>query len=168
MASPATTEDEYYVLELIDESSMNLYSYTFIGMLRGLETFSQLFETTSSSDSTWTIPHTPIIIKDSPDYIHRGLMIDSARHFLSIDMILKTIDSMMYNKLNVLHWHITDTESFPFPLHSFPNITTAGAYTAKLTYSFEDIKRVIDTAMLRGISVIPEVDSPGHALSWAK
>lgn len=58
-------------------------------------------------------------------------MIDTARHFLSVDTILKTIDSMLFNKLNVLHWHITDHESFPFPLRSFPNITKYGAYSKK-------------------------------------
>lgn len=55
----------------------------------------------------------PILIDDKPDYVWRGLMLDSSRHFLSIDAIKHTIDALMYNKMSVLHWHITDEDSFP-------------------------------------------------------
>lgn len=65
-----------------------------------------------------------------PDYFYRGLMIDTSRHFFSVKSILDTIDSMLYNKLNFLHWHITDADSFPFPLKSFPNITTFGSLSS--------------------------------------
>ena len=88
---------------------------------------------------TWSLKSAPLKIEDQPDYPHRGFMIDTARHFLSMDTILDTIDTMLYNKLNVLHWHITDTESFPFPLHSFPDITKDGTFSAKRRYSFEDV-----------------------------
>ena len=73
--------------------------------------------------------NTPIYISDQPAFPHRGIMIDTARHFLSLDTIYQTIDAMMYNKLNILHWHITDAESFPFNLSTYPNITIYGAYT---------------------------------------
>lgn len=60
---------------------------------------------------------------------HRGVMIDTARHFLPVSTILRTIDALQYNKMNVLHWHITDDESFPLEMFSDPEITNTGAFS---------------------------------------
>lgn len=65
----------------------------------------------------------PIVIEDEPDFWYRGVMIDTSRHYLSVNTILKTIDSLMMNKMNILHWHIVDDESFPLYLKSSPEIT---------------------------------------------
>lgn len=73
---------------------------------------------------------------------------------------------MMYNKLNVFHWHITDDESFPLYLESLPTMNQYGAYDAKLVFTKQDVKDIIDHATKNGIRVIPEVDSPAHARSW--
>lgn len=62
-------------------------------------------------------------------------MLDTARHFLKLSTILRTIDGMVFNKLNVLHLHLTDDESFPVYLTSFPNITFTGAYTKTEIYT---------------------------------
>ncbi|EAR96206.1 glycosyl hydrolase family 20 beta-N-acetylhexosaminidase family protein (macronuclear) [Tetrahymena thermophila SB210] len=167
LATADTLEDEYYDLQIYNTTYWKLTANKYVGLLRGLETYSQLF-TQDEDTEDWYLNNIPISIQDQPDYIYRGLMIDSARHFLSVETILKTIDSMLFNKLNVLHWHITDTESFPFPLKSFPNITKYGAYSKKKQYSFEDIQYIVDQALNKGIQVIPEVDSPGHAFSWAR
>lgn len=99
--------DEQYKLKIYNASYWELKVDTYVGLLRGLETFSQLFVLNEDVD-VWVLKDAPIIIKDIPDFAHRGLMIDTARHFLSVEAILKTIDSMLFNKLNVLHWHITD------------------------------------------------------------
>lgn len=72
----------------------------------------------------------------------------------------------MYNKLNVLHWHISDDESFPLELKSHPEITKAGSYSSNEIYSEADVKLIIERATSNGIRVIPEVDSPGHVRSW--
>ena len=69
------------------------------------------------------IENVPILIKDNPDFSYRGIMLDTARHFISKAAIIRTLDAMMFNKLNVLHWHITDDESFPLELKSYPEIT---------------------------------------------
>jgi hexosaminidase len=60
---------------------------------------------------------------------YRGLMIDSSRHFLPLKLIFETIDAMMYNKLNVLHWHIVDEDSFPLILDSHPEIAKYAAFS---------------------------------------
>ena len=63
-----------------------------------------------------------IYIYDQPQYPHRGVQVDTARHYLPFSLILQTIDSMMYNKMNVLHWHITDEDSFPLKLDKHPEL----------------------------------------------
>lgn len=68
------------------------------------------------------MPWTPISIKDEPRYPWRGLLIDSARHYLSVPLLEKTIDSMAALKLNTLHWHIVDAESFPFVSKKYPGM----------------------------------------------
>ena len=70
-------------------------------------------------------------------------MIDTARHYLSIQTIERTIDSMMLNKLNVLHWHITDDDSFPLLLKTLRVLTDSGAFSSKLVYTYDDVKHII-------------------------
>jgi hexosaminidase len=62
----------------------------------------------------------PIVIEDAPEFKWRGLMIDSSRHFLPLSLIKKTIDGLLFNKMNILHWHIIDQDSFPLEIPSVP------------------------------------------------
>lgn len=68
---------------------------------------------------------------------------------------------MAFNKFNVFHWHIVDDQSWPLQLKTYTNLTDA-AYHPKLVYSQADIKDIIEFARLRGIRVLPEIDTPGH------
>lgn len=72
---------------------------------------------------------------------------------------------MSYTKLNVFHWHITDGESFPFESQTFPDLVK-GAYSDTKIYTHRQISALIQYAYLRGIVIIPEIDSPGHVRSW--
>ena len=92
-------------------------------------------------------------------------MIDTARHYIPIELLLQQIEAMEMAKYNVFHWHITDAQSFPFESHLFPNLTL-GAYSGLQIYTHDDVKYVIDFAKDRGIRVIPEFDLPGHCSSW--
>ena len=135
------------------------------GFLRGLETFFQLLEPTDDAVQ-YQINYFPIHINDYPSFGYRGVMIDTARHFIKLSTLKHVLDGMLFHKLNVFHWHIVDEESFPLQLESFPEITEYGAYSSKEIYTREDVDEIIQYARVRGIRVIPEVDSPAHSMSW--
>jgi hexosaminidase len=102
---------EKYSLIIRNNSRWELSSDYYPGFLRGLETFSQLFEKNEKDE--YVVYGTPISISDAPQYIWRALMIDTSRHFLPVSTIKRAIDAMMYSKLNLLHWHIVDEDAFP-------------------------------------------------------
>ena len=94
-------------------------------------------------------------------------MIDSSRHFLPLNSIYQTLDAMEMNKLNVLHWHLSDDQSFPYESRIFPELSQKGAYLPRThVYHWNDVSNVIEYARIRGIRVIPEFDTPGHTNSW--
>ena len=86
---------------------MVLTAKHYVGLVHGLETFSQIVSYDKGADQFY-IPYLPINIKDDAFFPHRGLMIDTARHFLNKEAIKKVIDGMSFTKLNVLHWHVSD------------------------------------------------------------
>ncbi|KAL1501006.1 hypothetical protein ABEB36_006412 [Hypothenemus hampei] len=160
---PPLNMDEEYVVGIQKDGYFNLTSESIWGILRGLESFSQLLY---YSDQTILINCT--IVWDRPRYSHRGFLLDTGRHFIPLDKIYQIILGMSYNKLNVFHWHIVDDQSFPFVSSKFPELSSFGAYHPSLTYSPEDVANVIEFARLRGIRVIPEFDTPGHTRSWGQ
>lgn len=160
---PALGDDESYKLR-ITATAATLKAKTIWGALRGLETFSQLVTYDFDTGSYAVLPCT---IRDAPRYPHRGLMVDTGRHFLPVATLLHIVDALPYAKLNVLHWHLTDTQSFAIETPSRPRLWK-GAFSPRERYSTEDVRVVVEHARLRGIRVVPEFDSPGHAESWCK
>lgn len=90
-----------------------------------------------------------------------------ARHFQTLASIRTMIDSLPYAKLNVLHWHMSDTQSYPFQSKSYPKLWD-GAWSEQERYIQADIADVVEYARLRGVRVLVEFDMPGHAGSWCK
>lgn len=133
------------------------------GALRGLETFSQMIF--YYRNNFWI---NTSLVYDFPRFSFRGLLIDTSRHFIPVKIILDTLDAMSYDKLNVLHWHITDDPSFPYQSKKFPQLSQFGAFSPEHVYSQEDIEKIIDYARKRGIRVVSEFDVPGHTKSWGK
>lgn len=80
-------------------------------------------------------------------------MIDSSRHFQPVKVIKKMIDGLMFNKMNVLHWHITDEDSFPMEVNTVPELSQYGSVGG--TYSLNDVKILIQYAKTRGVRLIP-------------
>ncbi|KAI3865763.1 hypothetical protein MKX03_025509, partial [Papaver bracteatum] len=139
---------------------------TVFGALRGLETFSQLCSFNYGTKSV-QVYKAPWYIQDEPKFVFRGLLLDTSRHFLPINVIKQVIESMSYAKLNVLHWHIIDEQSFPLEVPSHPYLWK-GSYTKFERYTVEDAYDIVDFAKMRGINVMAEIDVPGHAESWGR
>ncbi|KAJ1673749.1 Glucosamine-6-phosphate isomerase (Glucosamine-6-phosphate deaminase) (GNPDA) (GlcN6P deaminase) [Spiromyces aspiralis] len=152
--------DESYELDIPVSGKAQLNANTYYGALRGLETYSQLL--TNDGHGRRVIRNTPIKISDSPYFPHRGILFDTARNYYSVDAIKHTIDAMSYNKLNVLHWHIVDSQSWPVESKLHPQLADNGAYSPQDRYSYSDVKDIIQYAKDRGVRVIPEFDMPGH------
>ncbi|ESN98073.1 hypothetical protein HELRODRAFT_139996, partial [Helobdella robusta] len=149
----------------VSKTGLTLSAMEVWGILRGLETFSQLVYQKEGDYMQYWINKT--YVKDYPRFKHRGVLLDTSRHYLSLQTILENLESMANNKLNVFHWHIVDDQSFPFQSKTYPNLTKMGAYDPVThIYTHEDIATVIEEARLRGIRVIPEFDTPGHTFSW--
>uniref|UniRef100_A0A915IJ71 beta-N-acetylhexosaminidase n=1 Tax=Romanomermis culicivorax TaxID=13658 RepID=A0A915IJ71_ROMCU len=159
---PHENMNENYTLWIWRNGTGLLKAPSIWGALRGLETFSQLFY---SLDLKQLYIRTAEIT-DYPRFGFRGILIDTSRHFVEVPTLLKNLDLMAQNKMNVFHWHIVDDQSFPYESILFPLMSLKGAFTQKHVYTVQDMQKVVEYARLRGIRVVPEFDTPGHTLSW--
>lgn len=168
-AYPQAGVDETYWINVpinqTDRTRGLLRAKTVWGALRGLESFSQMMQV----DEHKQLVLNETIMHDFPRYSYRGFMVDTARHYIPVVTLLANLDAMAYNKLNTFHWHLVDDQSFPYESIKYPNISKHGAYTPKHVYTQKDVAMIIEYARMRGIRVLPEIDTPGHthAMSWA-
>lgn len=156
--------DESYTLNVTQDAT-TIAASTVWGALHGLETLSQLLSFDFYNE-TYYITDVPLTVQDAPRFKHRGILIDPGRHFESVPQVKAFVDSMVYAKLNVLHWHLTEDQSFPLASRAFPELPRHGAYSPLEQYSWGDAAEVIEYARMRGVRVIPEFDMPGHTSSW--
>lgn len=152
---PALCDDERYRIE-VAPGRIAVEAPTEWGVLRALATLAQLVDQYGEGHG---FPHCEI--EDAPRFPWRGLMIDTARHFISIGTLERTLDVMEFYKLNVLHLHLSDDQGFRFLGTAYPELADCDAH-----YTSESLDALVRRAAARGIRVVPELDVPGHASSW--
>lgn len=151
--------DESYSLK-ISSTQIELTAAQQLGALRGLETLLQLLGTGKIE-----VQLPQVTINDSPRFKWRGLLLDTSRHFFSVETIKRQLDTMAAAKYNIFHWHLTDDQGWRLESKTFPKLqqlASDGQY-----YSHKQIREVVAYARERGIQVLPEIDIPGHASAIA-
>ena len=119
-----------------------------------------------------------VVIADQPRFWWRGLMLDSARHPQSLTFIRRLIDAMMASKLNRLHWHLVDDQGWRLEIKRYPRLTQVSGCRARAvaanapplppicgSYSQAEVRELVAYAAARGVTIVPEIEMPGHALS---
>lgn len=157
--------DESYNLTVTESGEAHITSHSTAGTLHGLQTFSQLFYRHSSGGSYTALA--PVSIVDAPKFKHRGVNLDISRSWYPVKDLLRTIDALSYNKMNTLHLHMSDSQSWPMEIPSIPELSDKGSYYKGLTYSPEDIDHIQRYALQRGVSAYIEFDMPGHTTAIA-
>jgi hexosaminidase len=119
----------------------------------------------------------PVTIVDSPRFAWRGLLLDSARHFQSPAFVERLIDRMALLKLNTLQWHLTDDQGWRLQIRRYPRLTAIGAWRPAIDprtgrsiryggfYTQAEVRRIVAFAAARHVTIVPEIEMPGHALS---
>jgi len=151
-------EDESYTLD-VAPAGAKLHAANPLSTLRGLQTFLQLIAITPDGFAAPAVH-----IEDRPRFPWRGLLIDSGRHFIPVEVLKRNLDGMEAVKMNVFHWHISDYQGFRAESRKFPKLHEQGS--DGLYYTQEEIRDLIEYARDRGIRVVPEFDMPGHSTSW--
>jgi hexosaminidase len=155
---PAVGENESYHLDITSRQAL-LTAPTVVGAIRGLETVLQLLD---SDRRGYFLPG--VKLQDQPRFPWRGLLIDVARHFETIEVLKRNLDAMAAVKLNVLHWHLTEDQGFRVESKKYPKLHQLGSDGNY--YTQEQVREIIAYARDRGIRVVPEFDIPGHSTSW--
>ncbi|MBN8460029.1 MAG: beta-N-acetylhexosaminidase [Verrucomicrobia bacterium] len=149
---------EAYSLK-ISPAGVELRAASAAGIARGAETLLQLMPPEvygSNRCETLTLPY--LTINDAPQFPWRGAMLDVSRKFQDKETILKLLDGLAACKLNIFHWHLTDDQGWRLPIEGYPKLTGKGP-----AYSRADIKEVVERAAALGITILPEIDMPGHS-----
>lgn len=162
------TGEEGYELD-ITRDLLRLSASTAAGLFRGVQTVMQLLppqvEQKTKAEGPWQIATGKI--SDRPDYGYRGVMLDVARHFFSVEDVKHLVDQISYYKMNALHLHLSDDQGWRIEIKSWPNLTQHGGSTEVGGgeggfYTQEQFSDIVKYAAERYIIVVPEIDMPGH------
>ncbi|MDR2981643.1 MAG: beta-N-acetylhexosaminidase [Puniceicoccales bacterium] len=166
---------EGYVLEIAANGATTIRSCAPNGAFYGVQTLVQLLE--KNKNGEWSLP--VVKIEDKPRFSWRGIMLDPCRHFFPKENVKRLIDLMAMHKQNTLHWHLTDDQGWRIEIKKYPKLTSVGGFRSESTiagnrhkgdgkryggfYTQEDIKEVVAYAAERYITVVPEIEIPGHS-----
>ncbi len=177
--NPTLDEGAYKIK--VTEASVKIEAGSSSGFTHACASLLQLIKRSAQGD---TMEITCCSIKDRPRFRYRGMMLDCARHFHSVEQVKRLINQLAHYKFNAFHWHLTDDEGWRIEIKSLPELTEIGAWRGldetiepQYThfsgryggyYTQEEIKEIVAYASQRGITVIPEIDVPGHCRAAIK
>ena len=175
-------EEEYRID--IGSKAVKVYASAYNGVLYAITTLKQMLPEAVYGDvpdakADWHLPCA--VISDKPRFRYRGMHLDCARHFFSVDAVKRYLDIMAVYKLNRFHWHLSDDQGWRIEIRKYPELTLIGGYRNGTMvgqdfssndgiryggyYTQEQIREVVAHAAKLGITVIPEIDLPGHMLA---
>ncbi len=178
--------DESYFLS-VTSSNVTISAKEDAGAFYALQTIRQLLPNAIEGSAkeegiSWNIP--AVEIKDNPRFSYRGMHLDVGRHFFPVATVKRFLDLMAYHKLNRFHWHLTEDQGWRIEIKKYPKLTEVGAYRNETLvghyndqphqfdgkryggfYTQEEVKEVVEYAAERFITVIPEIEMPGHSLA---
>jgi hexosaminidase len=173
---------ESYKLK-VTPARIDIVAPAYNGCFYGLQTLLQLlpeavFSQVPTTQTSWQVPC--VNITDYPRFAYRGMHLDVSRHFYPVPFIKKFIDLMAIHKLNTFHWHLTDDQGWRIEIKKYPNLTTIGSKRINTIkepyqrnsyephegfYTQEDIREIVAYAGKRYITIIPEIETPSHAMA---
>lgn len=172
------TGNESYTLT-VNEKNVTIESLTPAGVFYGIQTLRKSLPV--GNETSINLPATKI--SDAPRFGYRGCMLDCARHFFPVSFIKQYIDMLALHNLNKFHWHLTEDQGWRMEVKKYPKLTQMGAvrqqtlvghygsglfdktpYGEGMYYTQEQMREIVDYAAKRYITVIPEIDMPGHML----
>ena len=182
--SPKVTEKEGYVMT-VSAKGILIQGGSAAGVFYGVQTLRKSLPMAckcgkhASEGKAFTMP--AAIISDAPRFGYRGMMLDCSRHFFSIDFVKKYIDLLAMHNMNRFHWHLTDDQGWRIEIKKYPELTTIGSQRSGTIlgtnsdlddgiphggfYTQAEAKEIVKYAQERHITVIPEIDMPGHMLA---
>lgn len=165
-----------------DAGRIEIASATVEGAVNALRTLQQLIGDPAFRNApTGAEVRVPeVLVEDTPRFGHRGVLLDVARNFLPKDQVLRFIDLASMHKLNVVHLHLTDDQGWRFEVHAYPRLTEVGSWRTESQvgssrstlydgqphggyYTQDDLREIVAFARSRGVTVVPEIDVPGHS-----
>ena len=158
----------------VTPAGIEINAKTEAGAFYGMQTVLQLLpaevESKSVVKTDWTMPC--VTIEDAPRFAYRGVHLDPCRHFQTVDEVKKQLDVMAMLKINRMHWHLTEDQGWRLEIKKYPKLTEVGAvrtegegFTHGGFYTQEEAKEIVAYAAERYITVIPELETPGHELA---
>ena len=161
-------QEEEFLLNITPEY-LKIEASTKKGIMRGIQTLRQLLP--DNYEEKGLVTKIPCVeIKDYPRFKWRGMLLDCCRHFMDKEFIKKYIDLLAYHKMNILHWHLTEDQGWRIEIEKYPELTNIGAWREQKDgtiyggfYSKKDIKEILEYARVRHVTVVPEIELPGHS-----
>lgn len=166
-------KDEGYTLTSTPQG-VEVVGQTAHGLFYGMQTLLQLLPAEIESPKVvqtvyW---HAPAVqIKDEPEFGYRGMLIDVCRHFLTVDEMKRHIDVLSMFKINRMHWHLTEDQGWRIEIKKYPRLTEVGSKRIESDgteyggyYTQEEVKEIVRYAQERFVTIIPEIELPGHAM----